>query len=435
MAVVFRGFLILLGMIIALFGIGADYILPGANPGLNLPQLLIIALGFALAVAAHRFDRAGGGRFRAGRWKSALALWLMLVFTLLILELLLAIFGFSAYFGSREPKYYNTTQNNFYCDEAGCRYDYDLVTEACAKGKWKDRPCIVNRQGFPDHKDFEIPDDFADRNRILMLGDSFTHGFSADVGSSFVEAVDARFPGFMVWNAAFKSTATNQALATFEALAPLLQPHLTVLGFVMNDFEGNLTPIDSWFVTEDADGNMAFVRPYRIDQWGNVIRLDEAAVHYFATFGIHLPPNEIERLLGSSRLGTLGLRLRDNIIRLNIEDRLFAKGHTATREYLRQLRAAATAQPSQVLALLIPSADDVKVASERFLAAVALMEELELPYMNLRGNLTEADYAPPPDGHWNTAGHLKVGQLLGDCVQVFFDSGALGGCDSVVLPE
>ncbi|MDE2638001.1 MAG: hypothetical protein OXI30_16675 [Chloroflexota bacterium] len=63
MAVVFRGFLILLGMIIALFGIGADYILPGANPGLNLPQLLIIALGFAIAVAAHRFYRAGGGAF------------------------------------------------------------------------------------------------------------------------------------------------------------------------------------------------------------------------------------------------------------------------------------------------------------------------------------------------------------------------------------
>ena len=37
-----------IGLLIALFGVGIDYLLPGASPGLNLPQLLIIAVQASL---------------------------------------------------------------------------------------------------------------------------------------------------------------------------------------------------------------------------------------------------------------------------------------------------------------------------------------------------------------------------------------------------
>ena len=46
-----------LGILIALFGVGIDYVLPGTSPGVNLPQLLVIAAGLALSLGAHQLRR------------------------------------------------------------------------------------------------------------------------------------------------------------------------------------------------------------------------------------------------------------------------------------------------------------------------------------------------------------------------------------------
>ena len=52
------GLIIALGMLIALAGVAIDYILPGTSPGLNLPQLLIIAAGLAVSIGALWFRRS-----------------------------------------------------------------------------------------------------------------------------------------------------------------------------------------------------------------------------------------------------------------------------------------------------------------------------------------------------------------------------------------
>lgn len=44
--------LVVLGIGIAVFGIGIEFLLPGGSPGLNLPQLMIIVSGLALSLAA-----------------------------------------------------------------------------------------------------------------------------------------------------------------------------------------------------------------------------------------------------------------------------------------------------------------------------------------------------------------------------------------------
>ena len=63
------------------------------------------------------------------------------------------------------------------------------------------------------------------------------------------------------------------------------------------------------------------------------------------------------------------------------------------------------------------------------------MEEIELSYMDLADVLLEdEDYAPPPDIHWNSAGHQKVGAILSDCIQSFIASGKLDDCQHVVMP-
>ena len=79
-----------LGLIIALFGASADYILPTSSPGLNLPQLLVIAAGLSLAWGAGRLAR--GLREHGGK---AIVIAL---FTLLALELILTAVGTTVYF-------------------------------------------------------------------------------------------------------------------------------------------------------------------------------------------------------------------------------------------------------------------------------------------------------------------------------------------------
>ena len=64
--------LFLLGLLISLFGIAVDFILPGASPGLNLPQILIIAAGLLIALGAFLSRRVQRVSFSRGGARSAL---------------------------------------------------------------------------------------------------------------------------------------------------------------------------------------------------------------------------------------------------------------------------------------------------------------------------------------------------------------------------
>ena len=423
--------LMALGFMTAAFGIGVDFILPGASPGLNAPQLLIIAAGLSLILGGRQLGRAQGRpRLRAPSGKSLLSAALIALVTLLALELLLTLSGMPTYFGGGEPIYTYSASEKTICDDVGCHYNYDFVIDACARGELRDRACVVNRQGLADDEDFVVRDDFGRRRRLLMLGDSFTQGYSAEPGKSFVESIEARFPDYIVWNASFRGTGTNQALVNFERYGSLLQPDLTVLGFYVNDVMDNLTSVAAWISMVDKDGNQVFIKPYRFDAWGNLVHLDAAAAEYYVTRGAHPPADAFEALLGDWRLGTLTLRLRDRIAKINMEERVFANAHAATRRYLRQLRDTVAEQASALLVLLIPERSDFPTPGKAYAAVERLLADLEIPFIALAESLAaEADYAPPPDLHWNTAGHQKVGAILGDCIEVFFDSGELRRCE------
>lgn len=398
MANAIRIVLMLLGLMVALFGVGVDFLLPGASPGLNLPQLLIILAGLGISVFAYKLRRPQfRRRLNAGSRRSIITAALVTIVTLLALELLLTVSGMSVYFGRELAIPDFDVARTTFCDGAGCRWIYDVVRDLCARGQQSGRRCIFNGQGYADDEEFIAGADFAGRTRILALGDSFAHGFSAEVGKSYVETIEARYPDAVVWNAGFSGTATNQAVTSFELLAPILEPDLTILGFYWNDFVDNLLPITSRYEAVDRLGRLVYVRPYRFDAWGNLVPIDEAAARYFADHRVYPPANEIERLLGSARLGTLALRLRDNIAEIGKAERRLAKGIEVTRGYLRQLRDLALSQDSALLVVLIPGMRELSGESERYDIAVALMEELALPYMPLKDiMIVEEDYAPPP---------------------------------------
>ena len=223
---------VMLGLMIALFGIAVDYLLPGMSPGVNLPQLLLIFAGLALAIGATQIGRRPVPSWLAGTTGRLIATVVIItILTLFALEIVLTLSGWSTYFPSVLPEADVLLSTWWNCDNQVCRYQQEEAMGACAVGLISGRHCKVNRQGFGDSEDFVIGADFAERTRIMVLGDSFTQGFSAELGYSFVEFLEAALPEAVVWNAAISGTGTSQALAVFDEFAPQLQPDLTILAF------------------------------------------------------------------------------------------------------------------------------------------------------------------------------------------------------------
>ena len=442
-----------LGVLMALFGIGIEF-LPGAHPGLNLPQALLIAGSLLVSLVAFRLRRADRRRQAWGtmrkRWLPGLV---VAAVTLIALEFVLdAVDRSPLYYPPDpppeplEPMYHWWT-----CDGAACRYAYDAMVAACEGRESLPRKCILNRQGFHDTEEFAAGDDFDGRMRILMLGDSFAFGLYADIGKSYVETIEANFPQSIVWNTGIIGAGTHQALALFREYAPVLQPHLTILGFFVNDFGDNALPVDirQWLTLQDG---RIFMRRYDNSD-GKTAALDEQKAYYYRAHGLEPPANEIERVIGRTRLGSLALRMID-IARGESPDQGLDREVAVTRGYLRDLREAAAAQDTALLVLLIPHSNDVSptppqfslgeverllrhslpMGGERYRNGIQLMKELGIPYLNPIHLLDfELDYVPL-DSHWTNAGHQKIGAVLSDCIEVFQVSGDLADCEGVEMP-
>lgn len=409
-----------LGAVIALIGIGLD-LLPSASPGLNLPQFMLIAAGVALAALALALRSK---RFRQRLHKNLLVAVGITAATLVMLEILLALGGQAVYYPARTPTAPVDQVRWRSCDEGGCHFIRDTVLANCAEGSQR-RMCTLNAQGFADSQPFTAAAAHAADRRLLFLGDSFTFGMSAGAGKSFVETLEARDAASIYWNAAVPGAGTHHALATFSAYAPLLQPDVTVLGFYMNDFRNNMISLNDWAANDDAGGSADVIW---IDLWGNTIMLDRETALYYRQAGIEPPASGIEQVLGGTRLGTLGLRFMDAVARIKSD----AEGASSiqaeiTREYLQRLAAAAEAQGSALLVLLIPQAHDIASPSALFRNALHLLEALHLSYLNPREALdAQRDYAP--DGHWSSAGHQKIAGLLEQCLRAFFARGDFVDC-------
>ncbi len=427
----------ILGMLIAVFGIGVDYRLPGASPGFNLPRLFIVAAGLTLSFAAVQLRRE---KFRrrnsAARSKGIAVAVIIALLTLFALEIVLTLWGMPTYHPTGLPSESIVVSPWWTCDEAGCHYVYDAVGLACESGELRGRVCAVNRQGYSDSEDFVVTDDFADKTRILLLGDSFTYGMSADTGMSFADMLNSELSSSIIWNTGTPGTGTNQALASFKVYGSLLRPQLTILGFVNNDFSDNLLPIDSWLNAVDSDGQAVILRKYLIDNWENVTESDLRDLRYYRQVGKLPPGNEFERLLGMTRLGTLLLRLVDAVKATRIQDLRYERRFEVTRQYLLELRDTIAAGGSEFLVLLIPRSEDIGSPTVWYQMALQLMQELNIAYLDPVSILDPvADYAVVPDTHWNNAGHQKAGALLSDCIERFIASGNFSGCEYVTAPS
>ena len=420
----------ILGIALVAVGVFID-VLPGTTPGVNLPQLVLIAGGVILTVVsiALRHDHRRRRLIQEVR-RHVIAGAAVAILTLLALELVLGLMSVSTYFPGEIPERFLNLDRWSICDEAGCHYRYEILKTACENGEASGRYCVFNRQGFHDTQDFYHSSELQDTLRILMLGDSFTYGETVPIGESFVERLEAEFPESTIWNTAIKGIGTEQSLRSFRAYAPLLQPQLTILGFYINDLRDNLDRLRG-YVEESDSGEQPLLEWH--DFWGNIILVDQPTMLYYRSKGIDPPASELERVVGRTRLGSVTLRLIDSLAEAVAENVRERRELEVTRQYLTELRDEAAEIETTLLILLIPNAEDLATPSESFNKLVDLVRSFGFAYINPREDL-EADDYNSYDIHWNSAGHGKIAEILTRCVRSFAQSQDLGDCDRVIMP-
>lgn len=415
---------------------GLDLI-PGTSPGLSGPQIMMILGGVILLVIGLLFRKVSTRRaiFRDLPKNLAIST-VMVVITLVILELVLSITNMPTRYPTDIPDTFLTEVDWWTCDDSGCHYVYDAITQACNNKEISGRRCMMNPQGFHDTQAFVYDDAFDDSLRVLMLGDSFTFGGTAEIGSSFVETIESNLPDAVVWNTGIPGAGTNQAAASLSAFAPILNPQIAILGFYLNDFEDNMMPYDSYFMGVDDTNYPLSIRQYMIDDNGTVTKLDSQSDLYYRYFQVDPPQSELDRFVGTTRIGSLVLNTGDAIQQMiNKSNGIrLSKQVDATRQHLITLQDYVASHDIAFFVLLIPSREDLSAPTPRYLSALDLFNELGIPYIDPLDDLILTDYAPDPDIHWSTEGHVKVGDMLTECLVTFEQSGDINDCDRVIMP-
>ena len=441
-----------LGLFVAIAAVAIDYLLPGMSPGLNAPQLLLGFSGLIVSATAFKMRRASFRRrlLQALR-KHLVPITLVTATTVILLELALVAAGYATYFPVEIPQQPLETIPWFNCEkETGCRILSELLAVECENERDREneqlhldalndgRYCQMYSRGLLSPESWQLNADYDERTRLLMLGDSFTFGLTADMGKSFVETIEANFPDYIVWNLGVPTTGTNQAVVSYQQHAPRLRPQITILGFYVNDFRNNLFPMDNNTAVKDENGKHLVVQQYHMDIWGHIVNMDARTALYYRVQNVDPPASELERLFGLTRLGSVFLRATDRVGEAIAAGEFTRRGVELTRKYLRELQELTAAYDSELLVLLIPRGKDLNSPGTNFQNAVTLFEELGITYLNpideLDHELDYMDFAKTNDIHWNSTGHQKIGAMLSECLEAFQLRKDWSDCQHLTVP-
>jgi lysophospholipase L1-like esterase len=274
---------------------------------------------------------------------------------------------------------------------------------------------IVNNEGYHDKDDFTEKQATNDSLKILIAGDSFTWGASADVDSSYVDVFERdiknAFPA-IVWNTGVPATGTNHAIFTTKKYLPLQKSNYVVLGFyVGNDFGDNLLPFNKLVFNNQASC-------YNLCDYDKDFKtFDITPSEAFKKATGSYPMEELnffEKVLIRSRFITFVGELKDKIVqRLNgNKKRVVEQEYKMTKEYLNQLNQYTKQNNAELIVFVIPAEDDIETKQYHYTNATKVLTELGIKYVETVDLFGPKDYMKTGGGHWLNSGHIKAGHAL-----------------------
>lgn len=238
-----------------------------------------------------------------------------------------------------------------------------------------------------------------EKNRILLIGDSFGWGWGVEERQTFSEILESRYPKWEVINASVPGYGTDQQLLYLKEYGVYYNPDVLLLLFTQNDFRNNT-----------FDEQYSYYKPvYRLD--GSKLMLT----------GVPVPVSSLRQRF---------LRLLSQYAsRARLFAWLSAFGHPSGRnnqvtlELLRSIHTLA-AENSMVFVLV-----SVPMSGKDRGILQAFSENEGVPYLPLDDSFSSADNAVSfvHDGHWNGSGHRMAAEAI---EQFFVDERIFDGYDS-----
>ncbi len=355
----------------------------------------------------------------------------LLVILIIVSEVLLAIFHYQSSYDKLEGMELHPAKW-WQCDSvSGPRYVANQLTKRdeeffrLKNENWYyNRLKTVNNEGYFGKKDFvQLPAN-NDSLRILVAGDSFTWGASADIDSSYVEVFDHeinKIKPAVIWNTGIPATGTNHALFTVQKFLPLQKSNYVILGFyVGNDFGDNLIPFDDIIFYDQA---FCF-NYYDYDKEFKPFKISERGVVKKATGSYPMAElNFFQKILIRSRVYTFASELTDKILnRLSgRKQRANEQEYKMTKNYLKQLNDYVKSNNAELIVMVIPASDDIPKKEIHYLNVIKILKELSVNYLENIDQFSNDDYLKKGGGHWKNIGHIKAGKSLANYFLKFIE--------------
>lgn len=442
---------IITGILMIGVALGADFLFDGHDGFSTLQFLLLISgivwLGICILLHQESAKKIIYKALIDNFWQTILSLIIIVSFTIILLELGLVLIGFKPHsLGSEEAdREFFKPLPGWFCDDLGCRYDYEIMLETCDDEDYqKDRECHINTQGFYDNDEFVETDD--DQYHILLLGDSFTWGYSSNMGNSWAELLESGTDDTLIWNTGIAGIGTRQQAILLQHFAPIQPSDLVILAFYpSNDFKDNMYPLDS--IVRLATDTIV-LRRYKFNKHLQPEPLSDAELAYYDR-DLRPPTNDFEYLLRSTRVGSALSVIVDKII-YAVNKTLFDRepidpvdteafwelSVQVTTRFLTRIKTYTDQENLQFLILLIPDRDDDSPSdySRDTITAINIFRDLNIPYINPTEILDfSSDYDDRPGKHWNNNGHAKIADILITCVENMMRGMEISECNDLIV--
>lgn len=288
----------------------------------------------------------------------------------------------------------------------------------------------ISPHGFRDPKNFF--DDYSKSPlRVLVLGDSYTEGMTADPGKGYVSLLDKhlqRENRGMVFNTGVRGYSAPHYLAVAKKYIPIVRPHVVVVGFcLINDFQESEAPLHPIAILPNLNV-YRFEKRCENDRCSWEERTDQEILDIYRK---ELPCDNSALLNRSYRQvfreeiisRSVLLRFAQLFWNRNFNKK-FSEGSSIqvketdtieARKSLAELKKLTDENniPLVVLAIPMRSFDITKVLRWNFNHLKRITDELDIELLDIFPKLTIDDYITwTNDNHWNNSGHEKAFRLL-----------------------
>ncbi len=331
-------------------------------------------------------------------WKLLIGRILIFLFLLFIAEFLFRLGGYKP--GDLKPNWLNFQPVDSLIESRPCFVNGEGLLVA-DKNSFSGGGIQVNDDGFRN-KDFSEID--SSKKKIMLIGDSFTWGLSAEPIDSCFADILKRETQHEVINLGIPGADTYQYLAVIEKYVPLFQPEVVlVFFFIGNDIvkkKRELVPFRPLYYYTNAGA-----LDTEID--GVYFETAKDAYNYVVNEKYYLsePKNIFEWIVSKSALLSKAYSVKFRIKeKVEYETRL--NDLSLTTNLLSRIAAYCSAQQTKVFFIAIPEVKEASMTISEYRSKYKrLFEDSTLKHFWQVPENSKENFNDYPDAHLNNQGH------------------------------